>query len=107
METNIAGYHKTEHFLLRQWERNVNDNILLLALNRVERSNKNFLLIISRDFIKRYCKEDTPELFIKIKGRQLVTCYYAELASQMRENNNESYCLIDFKIKKQQVKKHL
>ena len=94
METKIAGYTKTDHFLLRQWQRKVPEELLFKALNALNEENGNFLLIVSRSFIKKSSKQNTTELFVKIKGKVLVTCFYGNINDIMKSTNNDNYKLI-------------
>lgn len=94
MEKTIAGYTKTDHFLLRQWQRKVPDDLLFKVLNALNEENGNFLLIVSRSFIKKSSKQKTTELFVKIKGKVLVTCFYGNLNEIMKPTNNDNYKLI-------------
>lgn len=94
METKIAGYTKTDHFLLRQWQRKVPEELLFKALSALNEENGNFLLIVSRSFIKKSSKLKTTELFVKIKGKVLVTCFYGNINDIMKSTNNDNYKLI-------------
>ena len=75
MEVSILGYHKTEHFLFRQWERGVSDD-LLKAVLPIKITSEKQLLIVSRNIIRKYSKSCKTELLIKTDGNTLVTCFY-------------------------------
>ena len=94
MNKKVAGYSKTEHFLLRQWERKVSDYLLLLALNRLKKTGKKFFMVVPRNFIKKYLNEETLELFVLIKNGKLITCFYNTIASQMKKDNRNEYIIV-------------
>jgi hypothetical protein len=94
MNSKIAGYTKTEHFMLRQWERKVSDQILFSALNRLNKTEGDFVLIVSRKIVQTICKTNAKELFVLINGKTLITCFYGELSCLMLCRKNRNYKLI-------------
>lgn len=90
METQISGYYKTDHFLFRQWERDVPDE-LLKAVLPVKVSTEKKLFVISKKVIRKYFKKNTTELLIKSDGKTLITCFYCNFQdyffnAQKKEN---------------------
>lgn len=94
MNSKIAGYSKTEHFMLRQWQRNVSDDILFKALNNLDANKGDFLMVVSRDFAKRKSKQKTQELFVLIKNKTLITCFYGELKNLLTNKKKLNYKII-------------
>jgi hypothetical protein len=94
MNSKIAGYTKTEHFMLRQWERKVCDEILFKVLNKLDSSKGDFVLVVSRKIIQSICKTKTKELFILINGKTLITCFFGELSSLMLCRKKRNYKLL-------------
>lgn len=90
MEAQIAGYFKTDHFLFRQWERDVPDDLLKSILPPNVSSNKQ-LLVISKKLVRKYLKKSNSELLIKTDGKILITCFYCNFQdyffnAQKKEN---------------------
>ena len=77
MNNKIAGYIKTEHFMLRQWERKIEDQVLKKVLNRVNGKKGEYLLVVSREIMRSVGGKD-KELFIMLRGKVLVTCFYGK-----------------------------
>lgn len=94
MNSKIAGYSKTEHFMLRQWQRNVSDDILFTSLNKLDSHKGNFLLVVSRDFVKRKSNLKTQELFVLVKGKTLITCFFGELKNLLASKKKLNYKII-------------
>jgi len=94
MDSKIAGYTKTEHFMLRQWERKVSDQILYSVLNKLDTAEGDFVLVVSRKIVQTICKTKTKELFVLINGKTLITCFYGELSSLMLCRKKRNYKLI-------------
>ena len=79
METHICGYYKTDHFIYRQWDRSVNDEILKVVLPNVVFSDKQ-VVVVSRKLLKKYSRNCKCDLLIKICGNTLVTCFYCDFS---------------------------
>ncbi len=94
MENRIAGFDKSDHFIYRQWDRGIDDKLLSKILNRIETGTEEFILVVSRNLIKKLIGKKTQELFIKIKGKILITCYYGDLDYQRTKYKNESYRIL-------------
>ena len=77
MEAQISGYFKTEHFLYRQWDRGIPDDVLKAVLP-TEVSLQKQLLVVSRKLLRKYSKNYKTELLIKTDGKTLVTCFYCD-----------------------------
>ena len=92
--TSIAGYFKTEHFLYRQWDRGVSDNELNFVLNRIQVKKRQQLLVVSRKIIRKYCNKKCLELFIKIEGKTLITCFYCDFQDYLNPKKKENYQII-------------
>lgn len=86
MKNKIKGFIKSEHFLLRQWQRKVDDELLSLVLNKRKFNKDICVLVISKKIVKKISKVN-HELFILIRGNILVTCFYGE----MRDFFNTKY----------------
>lgn len=93
MNNTIAGYIKTEHFMLRQWERKIEDKLINSALSKLSGKKQRFLLVISRNIVKELSGKN-EELFILIKGRILVTCFYGRLEGHFNKRSRLSYELM-------------
>lgn len=90
MEAQISGYFKTDHFLFRQWERDVPDDLLKAVLPSKVSSEK-YLFVISKKVIRKYFKKCNTELLIKTDGKILITCFYCDFQdyffnAQKKEN---------------------
>ena len=53
MKNRIEGFCKSDHFSYRQWDRQINDNLLSKILKDIETNNCNTLLIVSRKVLKK------------------------------------------------------
>lgn len=74
----IGSFFKTEHFLKRQWERKVPNEMLSCVLKEIKSINKKRYIIISRNIVSAFCQMK-EELFIVTDGTTLVTCFYESL----------------------------
>jgi len=83
MNSTVAGYIKTEHFMFRQWQRKIDDNLVETALNHLNSKKEQFLFVISRKIVKELSGTDR-ELFIMVKGRILVTCFYGDFKGYIK-----------------------
>jgi hypothetical protein len=91
---SIAGYFKTEHFLYRQWDRGVSNIELNFILNRVEAKKGPQLLVVSRKIIKKYSNKKCLDLFIKIEGKKLITCFYCDFQDYLNSKKREYFQII-------------
>lgn len=84
---------KTEHFLFRQWDRSIPEDILEFVATRMKRTNRKLIVIISRKILRKYnCRSD-KELFLVVENGVLITGYFEDLnACFGRRFSNE--CLI-------------
>ena len=94
METIIAGYYKTDHFLFRQWDRGVTDIELKFVLTKVSKAKGTQLLVVSRKLIKQCAHKKSLELFIKVDGQTLITCFYCNFQDYLNSGKKENYYLI-------------
>lgn len=74
----IGVFYKTEHFLLRQWERKISDEILLFALKTIPCSKERTYIIVSRKITSKKLGVNC-ELFILKDGKNLVTCFLTKI----------------------------
>lgn len=95
MEAKICGYFKTEHFLYRQWDRGVPDE-LLKAILPEDVSLQKQLFVVSRKIMKKYLKNCKMELLIKTNGKILITCFYCDFQDYFfNARKNENYYFIE------------
>jgi len=82
---NFHGYHRTDHFIYRQWQRGVPDWILVRALSGIVQGDFETHVAISRNRLKwwklqgLYKGPSEVELFIVIKNGYLTTLYFAPI----------------------------
>lgn len=95
MRSYIAGFCKTEHFTYRQWDRKINDTILVEVLKNIEPNKRNTLLIVSRKLLKKINIKVNKELFIKIDNKTLITCFYCEIQEYCAKNREQNYIIIN------------
>lgn len=93
MNNTVAGYIKTEHFMLRQWERKIEDKLLNAALNKLKDKKQQFLLVISRKIVKELSGTNS-EVFVLVKGRVLVTCFYGDLKEFMNRKRDNHFKIV-------------
>ena len=75
MTIQILNFKKTEHFMLRQWQRGIDDRTLRLALMDVN-PQKSQLIVIDKFFFIRYGLKWFGEcIIIKIVKNKLVTIF--------------------------------
>lgn len=91
---SIAGFFKTEHFLYRQWDRGVSNGELNYVLNRVEAKEGPQLIIVSRKIIRKCMNKKCVELFIKIEGKKLITCFYCDFQNYLNSKRTENFQII-------------
>lgn len=90
----IGNFYKTEHFLLRQWERKVSDEILELSLAGLKCEITNLIIIVSRKIIKNH-QDVNAELFILVDKKSLKTCFFEKIEIfQSRNNKISNYKIV-------------
>ncbi len=94
MSNNIVGFCKSDHFILRQWDRCINDKLLVKILKNVEPNNCNTLLIVSRKVLKQMNNKRNKELFIKIDKKTLITCFYCDFQEYCASKREQNYLII-------------
>jgi len=104
MRSTILNFHKTEHFLYRQWDRDIDDNILLKSLNALEFQPKGKnLIIVGASIINQWVKDAEIDakykslctnLFIVIHGKILITCFREKLSHYQGRKDKVNYILI-------------
>jgi hypothetical protein len=94
MKEQILGYYKTDHFLFRQWDRNIPD-ILLKAILPREISTKRQLFVVSKKIVRKFLKKYNKELIIKADGKVLITCFYCNFQDYFfKGQKKENYYFI-------------
>jgi len=89
MKTKIAGYFKTSHFLLKQWDRDVIDSILTKVLNEINLKRGNHILIFCRKLIFKHANYKREELIVVLNDRALITCYYCSFQKFLDTHKKE------------------
>ncbi len=75
MITQILNFKKTEHFMLRQWERGIDDRTIRLALKYVI-PHKPQLIVLGKIFFEKHGLSWSGKfLIIKIIENKLVTIF--------------------------------
>jgi len=104
MKATILNFHKTEHFLFRQWDRDIDDNLLLKSLNSLESKPKGKnLIIVGAEIINQWVKNAEVDekykslrinLFIVIHDHTLITCFRERFSHYQGRKDNINYLLI-------------
>lgn len=94
MNNRIVGFCKSDHFILRQWDRCINDRLLAQILKNVEPNKDNTLLIISRKVLKKINIKVNKELFVKVDKKTLITCFYCDFQEYCAKNREQNYLII-------------
>jgi hypothetical protein len=79
MRKEITGFKKSEHALLRQWERAIPDKIIYLAIRKFSgKILKNTLIHVKHQTLNTWghLSKNPIDLFIKINGATIVTMFY-------------------------------
>jgi len=84
----------TEHFIRRQSERNVPCQLIENIANRIVRSKRKTMVIISRKILKPYGIKMNKDLFLITDGPVLITCYYRDFQEFILTSNKQVDCLI-------------
>lgn len=81
MNTQILNFKKTDHFLLKQWERKIDDKTLYRILPFVEccKCEKD-IVIVSPSFLKTIgiINNNRQCLILVIKAKLLLTAYWCD-----------------------------
>ena len=81
MTTQILSYRKTDHFLYRQWDRNIQDQLLYKILPYVECIDcKKDIIIVAPWILKRKGVVITKmeSLVIVVSRKRLMTSYWTD-----------------------------
>ncbi|WP_298393699.1 hypothetical protein [Flavobacterium sp.] len=92
MTTKILDFKKSDHFLHSQWDRTINDELLLKILPYVGCTfcEKDVVLVMP-SFLKknRVLKSDKMCLIIIIKQKLLVTAYWCDHPNYLFNNQDK------------------
>lgn len=89
------NYIKTKHFVLRQGERNVKEDLLSHIFSKIEKPKGSMLLVVSRKIVRKFQPKMRQELFIKIDGSVLITCFFEEFQDYLRAKKREQYLIVN------------
>lgn len=93
MQTKILNFKKTNHCLLRQWERSISDRMLYIALRSLNgHKYHNTLVCAEGAQLKRYLEGHNPDLdlIIKLDGNVIVTLFliaHQEVRTYLNKSN--------------------
>lgn len=79
MNNRILNFNKTDHFLYRQWDRGIPDEVLSEILRLCPKNKSNIMVIVPRKALRRLGLKKKKELFIKLDKNILITCFYCAL----------------------------
>jgi Ni,Fe-hydrogenase I large subunit len=74
-------FYKTEHFLFRQWDRGIEDDIIDKITTQLKTSSKTkSIIIVSNSFFKKagYKIKKNTNLIIVSKGKALLTLFFVD-----------------------------
>lgn len=107
-DRQLGRWRKTDHFLLRQWERRISDRMIKVILGRMQRKlrkQKKTTLIVAQDLMKKLRqrgywvpKENKGHnLVISVEGRTLITVYYEDDMKRLLAtfHSNREFQIID------------
>jgi len=98
----LCGFGVTDHFLLRQWERKISDEELMPILIDLEkRFISDGLVIVPIET----CDKSHNTLFIKLKDKNLITCFISNLSEYRGKNLREQYILSNQKLRQSYLNK--
>ena len=83
----IGIFYKTEHFLHRQWARDISDEILRFSLLGLDSTESKLFIIVSRKIVKKHHGKNI-ELFILIRKRSLITCFFEKIENFQSQKKN-------------------
>lgn len=95
MSRIIGDFNKTDHFIYRQWDRNITDTSLLKILNKIDANKKKTMIIVSRKILKKIGLKVKKELFIKLDESTLITCFYSDIQSYIGTKREQNYLIIN------------
>ena len=95
MNRIIGNFKKTDHFIYRQWDRNVPDKLLMKILNKIDVNKKKTMIIVSRKIIMKIDLKVKKELFIKLDKSTLITCFYSDIQSYIGTKREQNYLIIN------------
>jgi hypothetical protein len=77
MNNRILEFFKTEHFILRQWQRGCSDYLINLPLRfiNISKNVKKLIIIVYPSFYSKFKIDFKRYLVIIIKGMKLVTVF--------------------------------
>ncbi len=102
-----SRFVKTRHFVERQKERGISDRLVSTCLHHLQAGRKDQLLIVVsakvlRDWAKQKIishtyKKACKELFIKVDGHKLITCFTGEFGIYRGHRKAQQYWFIQSK----------
>lgn len=90
----LFGFVKTKHFKTRQENRDVSNDELQITLSKLKISKGKRLLVVSRRLIREKLKKKCLDLFIKIDGKVLITCFYCDFQDYLNSKKRENFQII-------------
>ncbi|TAE73138.1 MAG: hypothetical protein EAZ85_07955 [Bacteroidetes bacterium] len=88
----IFEFYKTEHFLLQQWERGVENKTLERVLSYVKVPNTKIAVVAKPAFLAQKTKIDSKQdLIIIISSDVLVTVYWCNHSEYLLKENEVFY----------------
>ena len=80
MKTQILNFRKTDHFIYRQWDRNVDDCVLKKVLMHTDQTKCKKAVVVTPHFLKnKGVHKGNKCLVLIIKDNLLLTTYWQEL----------------------------
>jgi|GEM_PF-2411849 len=91
----VQHFFKTEHFLLRQYERKVSDELVKYALQSIRPSSGKHIIMVSGKLVKKFLKKDET-LFIIVHQKSLIICYLGEIhLSKSKYSGIKNYQIVN------------
>lgn len=99
MTVNILNYRKSNHFLLKQWDRCIEDTFLYKVLPYIDqlKSGKN-IIIAKPIFLNRkgIVMDSMISLVVVIKENLLITCYWCHNPEYLiKKEHNAFFNVLD------------
>ncbi len=100
MKTTIFDYAKTEHFMLRQWDRSIEDNLLKEVLPHIRLNKKNKIkkvTFVLPSFLKKKGASigDKMSLVLISRNNPLITGYWCDHPNYLFDKEkNANYQII-------------
>jgi len=94
MNTQILEYRKTDHFLLSQWDRKIDDDMLYKILPFIEcvECEKDIILIMPSFLIKKRMQKDHKQcLILIIKEKRLITSFWCDHPNYLFKNEKNTH----------------